>query len=34
MPTNVPNRDSSRLLDLVRSIFRDAVIAAGGRVQS
>ena len=32
VPTNVPNRDSARLLDLIRSIFLDAVNAAGGRV--
>ena len=32
VPTDVPNRESSRLLDLIRSIFRDAVNAAKGRV--
>ena len=32
VPTDVPNRESSRLLDLIRSIFFDAVQAAGGRV--
>ena len=32
VPTDVPTRESSRLLDLIRSIFLDAVHAAGGRV--
>ena len=32
VPTDVPNRESSRLLDLIRSIFLDAVHAAKGRV--
>ena len=32
VPTDVPNRESSKLLDLIRSIFLDAVDAAGGRV--
>ena len=32
VPTDVPNRESSRLLDLIRSIFLDAVHAAGGHV--
>ena len=32
VPTNVPSRDSTKLLDLIRSIFLDAVSAAGGRV--
>ena len=32
VPTDVPNRESSRLLDRIRSIFLDAVHAAKGRV--
>lgn len=32
VPTNVPNRESTTLLDLIRSIFLDAVTAAGGRM--
>ena len=32
VPTEVPNRESSKLLDLIRRIFLEAVAAAGGRV--
>jgi hypothetical protein len=32
VPTEVPSRESSKLLDLIRSIFLDAVDAAGGYV--
>ena len=32
VPTDVPNRESAKLLDLIRSVFLDAVEAAGGRV--